>query len=206
MVSSTAKSVATSNPATLTVVPATDVLTYHNDNARTGQNLTEGILTLGDVNAAKFGKVNFYPVDGLVDAEPLYASNVAVPNNGTHNLLIVATENGSVYTFDADSGTRIWQVSTLKTGETASDDPAPNCAACPVIGINPTPVIDRTRGSNGAIYVVAASKDALGNYHQRLHALDLALGAELFGGPVDIQATFPGTGDNSDGINVVFDP
>ena len=43
-------------------------------------------------------------------------------------------------------------------------------------------------------------------YHQRLHALDLALGTELFGGPVDIQATYPGTGDNSNGTDVAFDP
>jgi hypothetical protein len=166
--------------------------------------LTEGILTLSNVNAARFGKVNFYLADGLVDAQPLYASNEKFPNNTTHNLLIVATESGSVYAFDADSGTRMWQVSTLGTGETPSDDPG--CTACPAIGVNATPVIDRTHGSNGAIYVVATSKDALGNYHQRLHALDLALGSELFGGPVEIKATYPGTGDNSDGTNVVFDP
>ncbi len=76
----------------------------------------------------------------------------------------------------------------------------------PEIGVTSTPVIDRTRGPNGAIYVVAMSKDSSGNYHQRLHALDLALGTELFSGPVDIQATYPGTGDNSSNGNVVFDP
>jgi immunoglobulin I-set domain protein len=195
---------ATSNPATLTVSATTDVLTYHNDVARTGQNLTETILTTGNVNSATFGKIGFYPVDGLVDAEPLYASNVAVPNNGAHNLLIAATENDTVYAFDADSGATIWQVSTLKTGETPSEDPA--CNTCPEIGVTSTPVIDRTRGPNGVIYVVAVSKDELSNYYQRLHALDLALGTELFGGPVDIQATYPGTGDNSNGTSVVFDP
>ncbi len=204
VVSSSAGKV-TSGAATLTVNAATDVLTYHNDNARTGQNLTETILTISNVNSATFGKVGFYPTDGLVDAEPLYASNVPVPNNGTHNLLIAATENGTAYAFDADSGATIWHVTTLKTGEMPSQDPA--CPTClPVIGVNPTPVIDRARGSNGAIYVVAASTDGLGNYHQRLHALDLALGTELFGGPTDIQATYPGKGDNSDGTNVVFDP
>ena len=195
----------TSNAATLTVNAATDVLTYHNNNARTGLNPTETMLTTSNVNSATFGKVGFFTTDGLVDAQPLYASNVAVPNNGTHNLLITATENDTVYAFDADSGATIWQVSTLKTGETPSDDPS--CPTClPAIGVNPTPVIDRTRGSNGAIFVVAASTDGSGNYHQRLHALDLALGAELFAGPVEIQATYPGTGDNSDGTNVVFDP
>jgi hypothetical protein len=200
---------ATSNAATLTVNPApaatTDVLTYHNDIGRTGQNLTETTLTTSNVTSAKFGKLGFYSVDGLVDAEPLYASSVSVPSNGTHNLLIVPTENDSVYAFDADSGTTIWQITTLKTGEVASDNRG--CGqVSPKIGVTSTPVIDRTQGPNGAIYVVAMSKDGSGNYHQRLHALDLALGTELFSGPVDISATYPGTGDNSNGTSVVFDP
>ncbi|MGA7752246.1 MAG: immunoglobulin domain-containing protein [Candidatus Sulfotelmatobacter sp.] len=200
---------ATSNAATLTInqvaATTTDVLTYHNDIARTGQNLTETTLTSSNVNSAKFGKLGFYSVDGLVDAEPLYASSVSVPTKGTHNLLIVPTENDSVYAFDADSGATIWQITTLKTGETASDDRS--CGqVSPEIGVTSTPVIDRAQGPNGAVYVVAMSKDGSGNYHQRLHALDLALGTELFSGPVDVQATYPGTGDNSNGTDVVFDP
>jgi len=198
----------TSNPATLTVNAAsatTDVLTYHNDIARTGQNLTETTLTTASVTSAKFGKLGFYPVDGLVDAEPLYASNTALPGNGTHNVLIVPTENDSVYAFDADSGATIWQVTTLGTGEVPSDNRG--CGqVSPEIGVTSTPVIDRSQGPNGAVYVVAMSKDGSGAYHQRLHALDLALGTELFGGPVEIQAAYPGTGDNSNGTSVVFDP
>ena len=199
----------TSNAATLSVnaPAATDVLTYHNDVARTGQNLTETTLTLSNVTSAKFGKLGFYPVDGLVDAEPLYTSNVTVPGNGKHNLLIAATENDSVYAFDADSGATIWHASVLKTGETASPDPP--YPTNPWIGVNATPVIDRTSGPEGAVYVVASSaltQNGATTYYQRVHALDLALGTELFGGPVDIQATYPGTGDNSNGTSVVFDP
>ena len=209
VVVSNSQGTATSNSASLTVnavVPSTtDVLTYHNDIARTGQNLTETMLTTSNVTSAKFGKLGFYPVDGLVDAEPLYARNVPVPNNGTHNLLLVATEHGSVYAFDADSGATLWHVSTPKSGETTSDDHG--CGqVTPEIGVTSTPVIDRTGGPNGVVYVVAMSKDGSGNYHQRLHALDLALGTELFNGPVDIQATYPGTGDNNNGTSVVFDP
>ena len=199
----------TSNPATLTVSTSanstTDVLTHHNDIARTGQNLTETILNPGNVTSAKFGKIGFYSVDGLVDAQPLYASSVAVPGNGTHNILIVATEHDSVYAFDADSGTVLWQTSALLSGETTSD--SRGCTqVVPEIGITSTPVIDRSRGTNGVVFVVAMSKDASHNYHQRVHALDLALGTELFGGPVDVQAKYPGRGDNSDGTNVVFAP
>jgi Immunoglobulin I-set domain len=199
----------TSSAAKLTVssvvTSTTDVLTYHNDMARTGQNLNETILNTGDVTSAKFGKIGFDTVDGHVDAQPLYASGVAVPGNGRHNILIAATEHDSVYAFDADSGATIWQTSMLKTGETTSDPRACNQIA-PEIGVTSTPVIDRTRGPNGVVYVVAMSKDGSGNYRQRMHALDLALGSELFAGPVDVQATYPGTGDNTDGTNVIFEP
>jgi hypothetical protein len=204
VVSNAAGSV-TSDPATLSVNAAagsSDVLTYHNDIARTGQNLNETILTTSNVTSAKFGKLGFYPVDGLVDAQPLYASSVAGASG--KNLLLVATEHDSVYAFDADSGTAIWHSSMLKSGETTSDDRG--CGqVTPEIGVTSTPVIDRTRGPNGVVYVVAMSKNG-STYHQRLHALDLALGTELFSGPVDIQAKYPGTGDNSDGTNVIFDP
>jgi len=144
-------------------------------------------------------------VDGKVDAQPLYASAVAIPSQGTHNVLFVATEHDSVYAFDADTGAQLWQVSLLQTGETTSDDRG--CEqVTPEIGITATPVIDRSSGPNGALYVVAMSKDSSSAYHQRLHALDMTTGAEVFGGPKEVQATFPGTGDNSNGTDVIFDP
>ena len=191
----------------LTVLPlakSQDVLTYHNDSARTGQNLSETTLTVGNVNSATFGKLFTITADGLVDAQPLYASAVTIAGNGTHNLLIVATEHDSVYAFDADNGASIWKVSLLKSGEATSD--SRGCSqVTPEIGVTSTPVIDRSSGPNGAVYVVAMSKDSSGGYHQRLHALDLTTGGELFNGPQDIQATFPGTGDNSSGGYVIFD-
>jgi hypothetical protein len=207
MVSDSKKNIA-SAAATLTVNLATDVLTQRDDNARTGQNLTEAILTPANVNATNFGKIAFFPVDGLVDAEPLYASNVQVPGGTTHNLVVAATESDTVYGFDADSGATIWKTSMCKPGETAAPDFSLT-GKNPNIGVNATPVIDRSMGPNGAVYVVATSattQNGSVTYYQRLHALDLALGTELFGGPVDIQATYPGTGDNSDGTNVIFDP
>jgi hypothetical protein len=182
-----------------------DVLTYHNNGARTGLNSAETALTLGNVNSASFGKLFTLTVDGRVDAEPLYLSAVPIPGSGTHNLLIVATEHGSVYAFDADSGSPIWHISTLESGETASDDRG--CGQItPEIGITSTPAIQRPAGSNGVIYAVAMSKDSSGNYHQRLHALNAPTGAERAKSPVEITAKFPGTGDNSSGGDVVFDP
>lgn len=196
------KSTATSRPPSSS---STDMLTYHNDVARTGQNLKETTLSPANVNSAMFGKVGFYPVDGLVDAQPLYASQVTIPGNGKHNVLIAATEHDSVYAFDADSGATLWHTSTLKAGETTSDDHG--CGqVTPEIGITSTPVISRSQGPNGTVYLIAMSKDGSGAYHQRLHALDLALGTELLNGPVDVQATFPGTGANTNGSSVAFDP
>lgn len=181
-----------------------DVLTYHYNNAHTGLNARETTLTLSNVNATSFGKLFTVTVDGLVDAQPLYLSSVPV-QGVTHNLLIVATEHDSVFSFDADSGTLLWQVTTLLSGETTSDDRGCN-QITPEIGITATPVISRPEESNGVIYLVAMSKDSSGDYHQRLHALDATSGSELYKGPVEITAKFPGTGDGSSGGYVIFDP
>jgi hypothetical protein len=182
-----------------------NVLTYHNNNARTGLNSSETTLNLSNVNSTTFGKLFTLTVDGLVDGEPLYLSAVPISGSGTHNLLIVVTENDSVYAFDADSGSQIWHISTLENGETPSDDRG--CSQVePVIGITSTPVISRPVGSNGVIYTVAMSKNSSGDYFQRLHALDATTGNELYNGPVTITAKYPGSGDNSSGGYVIFDP
>jgi hypothetical protein len=199
---------ATSNPATLSVAnvaagSSVDVVTYHNDIARTGQNLNETVLNIANVNSATFGKVRSLPVDGKVDAQPLYLGQLPI-GGATRNVLYVATEHGSVYAFDADAGTQLWKVSTLGAGEITSDTRGCD-QVTPEIGITATPVIDRSAGTHGVIYVVAMSKSGT-TYFQRLHALDVTTGAELFSGPKNITGSFPGTGDNSSNGNVIFDP
>jgi Immunoglobulin I-set domain len=202
----------TSSTATLTVNPAAsgssaiDVITYAYDTMRTGQNVSESTLTLTNVNVKTFGKLGEFPVDGLVDAQPLLLSNLSI-SGSTKNVLYVATEHDSVYAFDADSitaagGTVLWHVSALLAGETSSD-PRSCGQVVPEIGITSTPVIDRARN---AIYVIAMSKDANGNYYQRIHALSLTSGQEMFGGPVTMQASYPGTGDSSTNGSDVFAP
>ena len=183
---------------------AQDVLTWHNDNARTGQNLAEKILTLRNVNSETFGKLFVIHVDGKVDAEPLYAQRIEIPGKGLRNVLFAATERDSVYAFDADTGEAFWHVHLLGPGEIPSDDR--NCGqVTPDIGITSTPVIDLKRGAHGTMYAVAMSKDQQGHYFQRLHALDLQNGAEELGGPVEIHATYPGTGAASHDGTEIFD-
>ncbi len=174
-----------------TPATSTDVVTYKYDQLRTGQNTTESVLTTANVTASTFGLLRNLPVDGKVDAQPLYLSKLTVAG-GSHNVVYVATENDSVYAFDADSGTALWMVSLTGAGETTSDTHSCNQVS-PQIGVTSTPVIDRSAGAHGTLFVVAMSKDTSGTYHQRLHALDVTTGAELTGSPKDITATYMGT-------------
>jgi len=183
-----------------------DVLTEHNDNARTGQYAVETKLNPTNVNMASFGKLFELPVDGKVDAEPLYVQNVAI-GGGTHNVVYVVTEHDSLYAFDAetkpDAGTsQFWTVSALAAGETPSDAVGGCSQVTPEIGITSTPVIDL---ATKTIYLIAMSKNG-GTYHQRIHAIDITTGVEKAGSPKEVTATFPGTGQEGDGTTLTFDP
>ncbi|MEW9586540.1 pyrrolo-quinoline quinone [Paraburkholderia sp. DGU8] len=181
-----------------------DVLTYHNDIARTGQALNETVLTPANVESATFGKVGFFAVDGKVDAQPLYVGAQSIAGIA-HNVLYVVTEHDTVFAFDADSGATLWKRGALPPGETASDDLG--CGQITKeIGVTATPVIDRTRGPNGTIYYVSMSKDTAGNYHHRVHALDLSTGAGVLGSPTEIGASYPGNGAASTNGVVPFIP
>jgi outer membrane protein assembly factor BamB len=186
---------------TVQIPPIPDVTTYHFDNSRDGLNAQETALTPANVTSASFGKVGLFPADGKVDAQPLYLAGLNVNGTAT-NVLYMATEHGSLYAFNADTGAQLWKISLLGSGEAPSGDHGCNQIS-PEIGITSTPVIDRAKG---AIYAVAMSKDASSKYHQRLHALSLTTGAELAGSPVEISGTYPGTGAGSSGGMVPFTP
>jgi hypothetical protein len=202
---------ATSNTATLTVNPGTanssvDVVTYHYDGMRWGTNLNETTLTPANVNATTFGKKGEFAVDGRIDGQALFLSQLAIPGQGSKDVLYVATENDTVYAVDAQSisgssATILWKASVLPSGESpATSLPCGNISPN---GVTATPVIDRSRN---AIYVEAMSQNSAGNIIHRLHALDLTNGNELFGGPTTITGTYPGTGGNSSGGTVTFAP
>jgi hypothetical protein len=188
--------------ASVTIVPLntfTGVFSWRNDNGLTGQNAQETNLTPLDVNARTFGKLFGCSVDGEIHAQPLYVSNIAIPNQGIHDTVYVATEHDSVYAFDAHASSCqiLWQVSFIDPAAAITTVPTIDIPGqtdiVPEIGITGTPVIDP---ATATLYVVAKTKES-GAYLQRLHALDLTTGSEKFGGPATIQAFVNGDGDGT---------
>jgi hypothetical protein len=183
------------SPATKPNLPL--IATAQYDNARTGANLLETILTPQNVNVGQFGRISFFPVDGDVYAQPLYVPKLEIPGKGTHNVVFIATEKDSVYAFDADatSAEPLWQVSFVDAKKYIS--PVSNRDVfCPFIqpdvGITSTPVIDL---SSKTLYALARTREAENGkwvFRQKLHALDLVTGAEKLGGPITIRAWFQG--------------
>ncbi len=200
-----------------------NVLTYHNDISRTGQNLNETVLTTSNVKSTTFGKIFTRAVDDQLYAQPLYVSGVNIPGQGTHNVVYLATTNDTVYAYDADDpyATRpLWMVTFLVNGAvppTHAD--LSSVGACGSnyndfsgnMGIVGTPVIDNTpfpgaaAGDQGTIYLVARTKEN-GSFFQRLHALNLRDGSERPNSPVTITGSVAGTGDGSSGGVITFDP
>jgi len=190
-------------------VSAVSVLTFHNDNFRTGQNTNEAILTPANVASANFAKLFSQTVDGYVFAQPLIVANVNLPGKGVKNVLIIATEHDSVYAFDADKtySSPLWHASFLNPGAGVTSVPSTDMGSPGFpseFGITSTPVIDPI---SGTIYVEAKTKEVSGattNYVHRLHALDITTGAEKFGGPAVITATVSGNGDGNNGGSLQF--
>jgi hypothetical protein len=185
----------------------TSVLTYHNDVQRTGQNLSETLLTPANVKSSTFGKVFSFKTVGNVYAQPLYMPSVSIAGKGSHNVVFIATENDSVYAFDADgkSTTALWFRSFLDTTNGITSVPESDVGGpiTPEYGITSTPVIDP---STLTMYLVAFTKEN-GNYVYRLHALDITTKYDRPGSPVVIKASVKGTGVGADSSgNIVFQP
>ena len=189
-----------------------NVLTNRYDPQRTGANLSETTLRPANVNVNQFGKLYSYPVDGAVNAQPLYVTGVVI-NGSPHNVLYVGTMNDKMYAFDADSAlpSPLWMRDFTNppsvTAVPITDIAAPNLNIIGNVGVESTPVIDQ---ASGALYLIARTKEN-GKYVQRLHSLDITTGLERSGSPVTITGSVPGTAPDSidggaSGRVIPFDP
>jgi mono/diheme cytochrome c family protein len=159
------------------------VYTQHNDNARTGANLRETILSPANVNPRQFGLLFRHVVDGQVFAQPLYVPDLSVAG-GRHNVVIVATAGNTLYAFDADRDEApYWKVNLGLAGSV--DQHHFWCLdIVGDMGIVGTPVIDP---ATKTLYVVALTFEN-GGFVQRLHAIDIARGSERPHSPVVVAA------------------
>src|SRR5215469_8757211 len=188
------------------------VTTSQYDNSRSGATLNEKTLTPRNVNARQFGRIGGFGVDGPVYAQPLFVPGVEIPGKGSHDVLFVATENDSVYAFDANRpGDRaLWKVSFLDSARgigVVSEDDVQCPFLRPEVGITSTPVIDL---KSGTLYVLARTRIthrvSSNEYFQHLHALAITTGVEKFGGPKLISASVAGKGAGASNGRVDFDP
>lgn len=176
--------------AFLAVDNYTGTFTMKNDTFRTGQNLNEVALTTGNVNQNQFGKLFTRSVDGNIYAQPLYVPDVTIPNVGTYNVVYVATENDSVYAFDADgtATSPLWQTSFLTGGAQPLDTTDVNCTnITPVYGITSTPVIDPATNTMFVLARTKTGKSGDYTYYQTLYAVDITTGTILQS--VQVQAS-----------------
>ncbi|HEY0257831.1 MAG TPA: hypothetical protein VGC39_10340, partial [Candidatus Methylacidiphilales bacterium] len=166
-----------------------NVTTYMYDNYQSGVNANETVLTPDNVKTG-FGQLSACEIDGQSYGQPLYLSNVTISGK-PHNVVYVATCHDSVYAFDADAGgDPLWHDSFISPSAGDNISPVPNAVLrtgdiIPEIGIVSTPVIDE---QTGTLYVVAKTQetgrsDGKTHYVQKIHAIDVATGAEKFSGP-----------------------
>ena len=188
-----------------------NVLTWHNDLARTGQNTNETQITLANVNTNSFGRLFSYAVDGQVYAQPLYVAGLIIPGQGARNVVFIATQHNSVYAFDADgnggtNGGLLWQTNLGPSAVTPNNDfgnrYGPFHDITPEVGITSTPVIDL---ATGTIYLDAFTHEGPAYYH-RIHALNITNGTEQPYSPVPVHASVAGRGVGSASGVLAFQP
>jgi PQQ-like domain len=179
--------------------PPPSVTTWGYATQRNNVNTQEYILTPTNVRTSTFKRLFSYPVDGYIYGQPLF-----VPKNVTgsgHNIVYVATENNSVYAFDADGGGQLWKKSF---GSAIPCGNVHGCGVAPTVGITATPVIDTTLRN---IYVANRQfNSGTGTYSHSLHSLNLLTGAENAGSPVTISGSVTGTGYDAVNGKVTFNP
>src|SRR5215472_188620 len=187
----------------LTVI-GTAVITYQYNLQRTGANLFETQLTPSNVNVATFGKIFSCSVDSFIYGQPLFMPKLNIAG-GVHNVVFVATENNSIYAFDADGKTctPLWHTFIDLPVPCSTNSPVAgsNCnlvLLTPGVGITSTMFIDPTQGPHGVIYVESrTAPSGSGQFFHALHKYDLTTGKEMPDGPSVIAARIAGNGCDS---------
>jgi len=190
-------------------VTGTAVITYQYNVQRLGANLYETQLTYANVNSALFGKLFSCNVDSFIYGQPLFVPKLSIAG-GTHNVVFVATENNSIYAFDADGKTctSLWHRFIGTPVPCTMDTPIPgnDCNLVfhtPGVGITSTMFIDPTQGTHGVIYAEArTAPGGTAPYFHGLHKLDLTTGKEMPDSPVTISAKV--AGNACDAVNGVI--
>jgi hypothetical protein len=206
-----------------------DVLSYHNNDLRTGANTRETLLTPASVNSPDFGLLASYPVDGQVYAQPLYVSDLRMGDGRLHDVAFVATEHDSVYAFDANDPQAgrghdgvLWHDSFIDPGQgitpVLSSDIEVTGTIAPEFGITGTPMIDLALRRMYFVTATEESQSGPTRFVERLHAVDLATGGEVvspaligssyFDGDAVVNDTplqVPGTGSGAVNGVVQFD-
>jgi hypothetical protein len=188
-----------------------NVTTWHNDLTRQGLNANEVTLTPANVNTSTFGKLFSYPVQGQIYAEPLYVSNLAIPGQGTHDVVFVATQNNDIYAFDADSNSGpnsglLWHINlggaAAMPNNFFGNRYGPYHDINPQVGITSTPVIDL---ATGTMYIDSFTNDIAGQnaYSHHIWALDITTGQQKMA-PVLVGASIQGNGAGNVGGSMVF--
>ena len=180
-----------------------DVLTQHNNPARTGADLVETQLRPEKLEGGEFQRLFDWKVDGQIYGQPLFVAGLQ-KDGRTLNVVLVTTTHNSVYAFEAPATGSIkmpnrdplWQVNHKVLGA-----PQPfylfggpggwlGFNIYPEVGIIATPVVDL---SQGLVFVTAKSGSCALLFlfctpRNRLFALDLATGA--LKGSTDIEDSY----------------
>ncbi|HEY8675406.1 MAG TPA: PQQ-binding-like beta-propeller repeat protein [Candidatus Dormibacteraeota bacterium] len=132
---------------------------YHFDQGRSGNDT-------GEPSFSNLGNAwNSSPLDGSIYAEPLVAGN----------LVVVATENNSLYAFNAVTGSPQWGPIHLGTPRTSGFP----CGDINPLGITGTPVID-----GGFLYAVAEVQTSPTAFEFHLAKVNAATGAVSYNVPI----------------------
>jgi PQQ enzyme repeat len=165
----------------LAAEPTNQVLQYHGDAARTGDFIVPSLTW--QRTGALHREPNFHAkIEGIVNAQPLFWNPGSEPA-----MLIVATENDTVYALNAETGATMWE-KTLGTPVPGSELPCGNISP---LGITGTPVIDEERG---AVYLDAMMMGTGGKPEHAVFALSLANGSILRGWPIDVAGALKTAG------------